>query len=123
MRLLEIARSQLCRGDLRGQGNDRHPRALTVEQAVDQVQVARPATAGTHRQLASEVRVRAGRECRHFLMPDVQPLDAPLPAQRISEAIQTVPDDSIDPFDASRDEGFDHLIGNGGGHVASAPSV
>jgi hypothetical protein len=51
MRLLEIAAPDLGRGNLRRDGQHRHPRALTIEQAIDQVQVARPAAPCADREL------------------------------------------------------------------------
>jgi hypothetical protein len=84
MRFLEIARADLGRGNVGRDGQNRHARAMAVEQAVDEVQIARPAAPGTDGERAGEVRVGAGRESRDFFMPDMYPLELALGADRIS---------------------------------------
>ena len=60
---------------MRGDRQHRHAAALAVEQAVDQMQVARTAAAGANRQLARQMRLGAGREGGALLMAHVDPLD------------------------------------------------
>src|SRR6202035_169301 len=55
MRLLEISGADLARWDLRGDGEDRHTGAMTIKQAVDEMQVSRPATTGTDRKLSRQM--------------------------------------------------------------------
>jgi hypothetical protein len=47
----------------------------------------------------------------------VNPLDLSLPSQRISETVEAVTDDAINPFHTGQGEGLGKLIGNGSGHV------
>src|SRR6516164_13726 len=54
---LEIPGPDLVRRDVRRYGEYRHARAVAVEQAVDQVQIARPAAAGAERKLTSQMRL------------------------------------------------------------------
>ena len=54
MRLLEVLRADLGARDVRGDRQHRYAAALRVEQAVDQVQVARSAAACAHRQLSGQ---------------------------------------------------------------------
>jgi hypothetical protein len=55
MRLLKIAGADLRRRDLGGDGQHRHARAVAVEQTVDEMEIARPAAAGAHRELTREM--------------------------------------------------------------------
>ena len=48
---------------------------VAVEQAVDQVQVARAAAAGADRELAGEMGLGAGRESRRLLVAGMHPVD------------------------------------------------
>ncbi len=91
MGLLEVLRADLLLRDLRGDRQHRHPAAVRVEQAVDQVQVARPAARRAHRKLPGQRRLRGRGERRGLLVADVLPGDAARPAQRIGESIQRVP--------------------------------
>ena len=79
MRLLEISGADLTRWDLRGDGEDRHAGAMTVKQAVDEMQVSRPATAGTDRKLSRQMRLGAGGEGGDLFVPDMYPFDLALP--------------------------------------------
>jgi hypothetical protein len=74
------------------------------------VKVSRAAAAGTDRKLPGEMGLGAGCEGSDFLVPDVNPFDLVLAAQRVGEPIEAVADDAIDPFDAGRDEDFGKLI-------------
>ena len=112
MRFLEIARADLGRGDVGRDGQNRHARAMAVEQTVDEVQIARPAAPGTDGERAGEMRLGAGRESRHLLMPDMHPVDLLLPADRIGDPVQAVADDAVDALDAGRRERLCELICN-----------
>jgi len=48
---------------------------MTVEQSVDQVQVARPAASCADREGAGDGSIRAGSEGGGFLVTDTDPLD------------------------------------------------
>ena len=79
MCFLEKPRPNLCRWDLRSDGQHGHARAVTIEKPVDQMQVARAAAPGAYRQLAREVRFGAGCKSGDLLMPNVDPFDPSLP--------------------------------------------
>ena len=116
MRLLEEARADLDRGDLRRNRHHRHARALAVEEAVDEMQIARAAAAGADGEVPGDMRVGAGGEGGHFFVAHVQPLHAAMPAHGVGEAIETVADDAVDTAHARRGENLDHLVGDGLGH-------
>jgi hypothetical protein len=58
-----------------GDRQDRHSAAVGVEQAIDQVQVARPAAAGTHGQFAGQGRLASRCERGGLLVAYVLPDD------------------------------------------------
>lgn len=78
-----------------------------MKQAVDEVQVARPA----RRQLAGNVLLGPRRERRRLLMPRPHPADLAQPGQAVAEAIETVarPPDTLGPGLANK---ADNVIGN-----------
>ena len=104
---------------MRGDGNNRQPGPVAVEQSIDKMEVAGTAASGTDRKRAGDMRIGAGRERGDFLMAHMQPLNAAMPAQRIGEAVQAVPNDAVDPAHAGRRKRFHHLVGNGFCHVCS----
>ena len=111
MRLLKVAGADLRRRDLRRDSENGHARTVAVEEAIDEVQVARPATAGAHGEFARQMRLRARRKSADLLMPDMDPLDLPLPADRVGQAIEAIADNSIDSLDARGGERLCELVG------------
>jgi len=83
VRLLEIAAADFGGGDLRGDREHGDPRAVAIEQAVDEVQVARPAAPGTNGEGARQMRVGAGGESGDLLVPEVYPPELALAPDRI----------------------------------------
>ena len=75
---------------------------MAVEQTVDEVQVAGPATAGADGERAGEMSVGTGRERSDLLVAHMEPLDLALAADRVGQAVQAVADDAVDPLHASR---------------------
>ncbi len=63
---------------------------------------------------------RSGRESRHFLVPDMDPLHAFATPNGIGDGIQAVADDPVDALDASGGEGGDELVGDFLGHDRSS---
>ena len=114
--LLEIAGADLGRGNMGGDRDHRHTRAVTVVQAVDQVQIARAAAAGADRELTGQIRLGAGGKGGDLFVAEVQPGDPTMAAQRVGEAIQAVADDAVNALYAGGGEGLDHLVGNSCGH-------
>src|SRR5438067_5145667 len=113
MRFLEVAGADFGRRNVRGDGQHRHTRAVTIKQTIDQVQIARPTAAGTHGELSGQMRFGTRGESRDLLVPDMDPLDLALPADRIGNPVEAVADDAINPLDANSGQGFGELISNG----------
>ena len=78
---LEIAGADLGRRDLRGDRKHRHARSVAIEQAVDQVQIARPAAPRADGELTREMCLRTRREGGNLFVPDMHPLDLALAAK------------------------------------------
>ena len=76
MGLLEVAAADLGTGDLGGDREHRHPVAMAIEQAVDEMQVAGPAAAGADGERPGHLRLGAGGEARHLLVAHMHPADA-----------------------------------------------
>lgn len=114
MGLLEISGSDLGRRNMGRDRQHRHARAVAIEQAIDEMQVAGSATTGTHRDAAGEMRLCAGGKGRDLLVAHVNPFDLALATNRVREAVQAVAHDSIDALDARGGERLGELIGDGG---------
>src|SRR5712672_4074912 len=106
MGFLEISGAEFGRRDLRRDREHRHARPLTVEQAINEVQIAGSAAAGADRKLSREVRLGTGCESRDLFVPHMHPFDLALAADRIGQAVQAVADDAIDTLDAGGSESF-----------------
>jgi len=82
------------------------------------VQITRAAAPGANGELPRQMRLRARRERRDFLVPNMHPLDLALPAKRVGQPVQTVADNPVDPLDASSRERIRELISNGFCHLS-----
>ena len=58
------------------------------------------------------MRLGAGREGGDLLVADMNPLDLPLAADRVGQAVQAVADDAVNSLDAGRGESFGELVRN-----------
>ena len=76
MRLLKITRSHLCRRYLCRDREYRNSVSMTVEETINQMQIARTTTAGTYRNCACQVSFRTRCEGSYLFMSYVHPLDA-----------------------------------------------
>ena len=74
IRLLKILRAYFDAGDLRRNSQHRHAAALTIVQAVDEMQIARSAAAGAHGQCLRQVRFGPRSKGGDLFMSDVHPL-------------------------------------------------
>ena len=111
--LLEVAGSDLCRGDMCGDGQDGSPGSMAIEQAVDEMDMAWPAGARTDRQLPGDLTFRAGREGADLFVAHMHPVDdAPRP-DRLGHGVEAVADDTVDPSYPHLLEGFDDEIRDG----------
>ena len=116
---LKVAAADFMTGDLRGDGEDRHPAAVTVVEAVDQVQIAGTTAACADGQASGEMRVCARGEGRRLLVPHVHPPHTLLPANRIGDSVQGVAGYAVDPLDSLGDQSVDEEIRDRLGHGTS----
>lgn len=109
--LLRKVHAELARHDLARDQHQRRAVAVGFVDAVDEMQPARPARAGAGRQLARQVRLRAGGESGRLFVPHMHPLDLAA-ADRVGDVVQRVPDDAVAAFDAGLLQGFDDEVGD-----------
>jgi len=76
------------------------------------MQIARPAAAGTSGKPTNKMPRGLCREGCNLLVPDTDTFDLALAAKRVGEPVQAIPNNAINPFDASRREDFCELIGD-----------
>ena len=112
MRLLKIAAADFGGRNLRGDGEYRRAAAMRIEQAIDEMQIARPARPGADGKLAGGLRFARGGKGGDLLMPDVNPVDRLSFAQRVGEAVQAVADYAEDALDARLGQGLCDEVGN-----------
>src|SRR5215471_1421697 len=117
MGFLKVAGPDLSRRDLCCYGEHRDSRSVGIKKAVDQMQIAGSAAAGTDGELTRQMRFGARRKTGHFLVADMHPLDLSLAANGIGDAIEAVADDAVDPLYAGECQGFHELISNGFRHA------
>src|SRR4051794_15466910 len=113
MCFLEIPAADLGAWDVRGDGEHRHARAVAVKEAVDEVQVAWPATSRADCELAGQMCFGAGRESGDLFVPHMYPLDLALPANSVGQTVQAVAHNSVDAHDAGGGKDCSELIRNG----------
>ena len=99
--------------------------AVTVEQAIDEVQIARPAAARADGELTRQMRFGARREGGYLLVPDVEPLDLALSANRIGQPVEAVADDAVNAlrFRATFEAAKRIPSRRSGGEVEPCPSA
>src|ERR1700737_3770624 len=123
MGFLEISGAKLGRRDLRRNGKHWHTRPLTVERAIDEVQIAGAAAPGADRKLSCQMRLGAGRESCDLLVPYMHPFYLALATDRIGQSIQAVADDAIYPLHTGCSEGLCRLVSNCFGHDDSVSKL
>jgi hypothetical protein len=105
MGLLKIAPADLLPRNMRGDRQHRHPAAVRVEQAVDEMQIPGTATRRAHSRLPGHRRLTRGRERRRLLMTHVLPDKLTVATERIGEPIDGIPGQPIDAAHARRLQG------------------
>src|SRR5262245_48855295 len=113
MSLLKIARADFCAWNLRCDSKYRQSAAVTVEQSIDQMKIARPAAPRTNRKLSRHVRIGARSKGCHFFVSYVDPFDGLLAADCIDYAVKRVTDDSVNPFHSGLDQSLHQDFCNG----------
>jgi hypothetical protein len=92
MSLLKVAAAELIARYLSSDGKHRNAIAMTIEEAVNQVKIARTATASANGDLPGEERIGTGRESRHLFMPYMQPLDVFSLSNDIGKTVERIAD-------------------------------
>ncbi len=64
---------------------------MTIEQTIYEVQVARPAAAGAHRESICDVGLCSSSERSDLFMPHMEPLDLALPSNSIRQTVRLSP--------------------------------
>ena len=113
MRLLEVLGADLGARDVRRDRQHRHPAALRVEEAVDQMQVAGPAAARADRELSGQRGVGGRCEGGGLLVTHVLPRHFGSSPDRVGEAVEAVAGQAVDAADTAERERGDDVIGNG----------
>src|ERR1700735_2291212 len=90
---------------------------MAVEQSVDQMQIARSAAAGAHREIAGQMRFGARREGGHLFVPDVPPLDVSAAAYDVGQAVEAIADDAEYALHSGRHQGIYELISDSSSHL------
>jgi hypothetical protein len=111
---LEVAPTDLLPRDVGGDGEHRHPTALHIEQAIDEVKVPRTAARRDDREVPRDRGLCPRRERRGLLVADMGPLDLAVTAERVGEAVQRVAGDAVDATDPRHLQGCDDVVGHGG---------
>src|SRR5476651_1959431 len=75
------------------------------------MQVTGPAAPCTNRKVTCQMSFSARRKGCYFLVPDMNPLDLALPANRVRQTIEAVSNDSVDPLDTRGGERLRKLVG------------
>jgi hypothetical protein len=110
MGLLEISSADLGGRNLGRNREHWHPRSVAVEQAVNEVQVARPATTSANREVTRKMSLGTCRKGGDLLVPDMDPIDLSLSAQGIGKAVEAIADNAVDPPHPRRYEDLRELI-------------
>ena len=97
-------------------GQHRHPVALAVKQAVDEMQVPRTARPRADSKLAGDMGLRSGGKRCHLLVPRPHPTDFLLPMKAVAQSVEGVARDAPDALDTSLCQGPRDVIGNAFAH-------
>jgi hypothetical protein len=81
------------------------------------VQTARYATPGADGELSCQMRLSTCRKSGNLLVPDMQPLDLPLPTNGIGNAVEAIANNTVDALDASSCKDVRELISNSSCHL------
>jgi hypothetical protein len=83
---------------------------MTIEETIDEVKIARAATARAHSNLACKVSLRTGSKSSHLFMPYMYPLDLFTFPDYVGQAIQRITNHSIDPLYTCIYQGFNENL-------------
>ena len=88
MSFLEVAAADLLSRDVGSDGEHRHSTSVGVEQAVDEVEIARTAARRDNGEVTGDRSFCCSRECRGLLGANVLPRNVAAAAERVGESIQ-----------------------------------
>ena len=116
MRGLEVVDADFGARDVRGDRQHGHAVAVRVEQAIDQMEIARTATAGADGELPGEVGFGAGGKGGAFFVANVDPLIVFRRLRASVNPFSEISNDAIDALHAGLGEGFGHVVCCGPAH-------
>src|SRR5437016_12524300 len=105
--LLKISAADCVAGNLRRNGEHGNSAAMAIVEAVDQMEIARAAASGTHRQLFCQLCFRAGSERRCFFVSDRYPFQIFPRTNGIGKAVESITDQSVHSLHAILCQRFD----------------
>jgi hypothetical protein len=79
---------------------------MTIEETVDEMQVAGATASGADRETIRQVRFRASRKSRRLLVPHVNPLHLLMFADGIRESIERISRQAVDTLHIAENQRF-----------------
>jgi hypothetical protein len=119
VRCLKVIDPYLGAWDVCGNSQNRYAAALAIEQAVDQMQVARTAAAGADRKASGEMGLCSRCESGSLFVPHVDPVNRLSPSQGVGKAVERVADNTINPLHAGLLKCFDKEFCRGPAHFGN----
>ena len=110
MSFLQVAAADFPRRDMRRGRRHWYARTMTVEQAVDQMRITRPATTGAHSERTRQVCFGTRGKCNDLFMPHMNPLDRAVTTDRLGQAVEAIADDAVHALDARSYQYFNKLL-------------
>src|SRR5260370_806747 len=108
--LLKVSTTDFAARNLRGDRQNGNAAAMTVVEAVDQVQVPGTTTPGADRQPSREMCLRSGGKCCRLFMSHVNPSNSFLCSNRVRDAIERVAGNTVDLPNACFRENIDQQV-------------
>lgn len=108
--LLEITEADLARWDVAGDGKHRHMVALAIEQTIDEMEIAWPATSRADGELARRRRIGACRKRACLFVANMHEDNAAVLAELPVDRVEAVAGHPPYPFDAGiRQRPYQHF--------------
>ena len=112
MCFLKIAGTDLACWNLRRDRQNRHAGAVSVEQSIDQMKVARPARPGANRQAPGQLGLGGRRESCGLFVAQVHERNMTIALHGIRDAVQTIAHHAIDALNLGIAQRCDNEIGD-----------
>jgi hypothetical protein len=116
MGFLKVPKANLSRWNMRRDSEHRNVIAVAIEKTIDQVQIARPATARAHGKPACCSGIGAGSKCRDLFMACVHPADRIHSIEAVGKTVQAVTGHSPDTLNTGSRQGLRQMIGDRSTH-------